>query len=54
MAIADITCPKGIYFFEGYLADVFCESSLTGSCDLFLALMSTKISTSKNIEHPRN
>lgn len=43
MAIADITYPKGIYFFKGYLAKVVLESNLTAFRDLFLALMPTKI-----------
>ena len=50
MAIADIMCQKGIYFFKRYLVEVVLESSVIVFCDLFLALMPTKISTSKNIE----
>jgi len=43
MAITDITDPKGIYFFKGYLAKVVLESNVITFCDLFLALMHTEI-----------
>lgn len=52
MAIVDITYPKGMYFFKGYLAEMVLESSVIALRDLFLALVTTKICTSKNIAIP--
>jgi hypothetical protein len=47
-----VRAKKGIYFFKGCLAEVVLKGGVIVFCDLFLALMPTKICTSKNIERP--
>lgn len=52
MAIADITYLKGIYFFEGCLAEMVLGNSVATLRDLFLELIPEKIFASKNIDNP--